>query len=162
MKTSSARSRSTANKITKAPTRVSSRIAAKNISNIKLERNTRQESKSNTKKNTKNRSPRSPTKNPKKNIDKVINQMKEEAKNQKREFELNESLRDNPMTSRNNQKTYKFSKSQIDSYKCQMQFEELNIDFYPSAIRAIENSDNDLAIKALHNVQKLQNYKFAY
>jgi len=144
------KSRASANKITKAPTRVSSRIAAKNVA-LKVEKNSRQE-KPSSKKNTKSRSPRSPTKNSKKNLSKVLEQMKEEAV--AKSFELNENLRDNPLTSRNNQNTFSFSQSQFNSYKTQMNFQDVCVDCYPSAIRAIENSDNDLAVRALHHVEK--------
>ncbi|OUM60742.1 hypothetical protein PIROE2DRAFT_62956 [Piromyces sp. E2] len=152
MKTTTAKSRSSANKISKAPTRVSSRIAAKNVA-LKMEKNTRQE-KPSTKKNTRSgRSPKSPTKSPQKNLSKVLDQMKVDTE-MKKQYELNENLRDNPLTSRNNQNTFSFSKTQLDSYKTQMSFQEFHIDCYPSAIRAIENSDNDLAVRALHHVEK--------
>lgn len=65
-----------------------------------------------------------------------------------------ESFRDNPHTSNINRGSFVFSDpAYLDSCKCQMLYEELNIDFYPSAIRAIENSENDSAIDALHNVE---------
>jgi len=112
------------------------------------------------KKTTRTRSPKSPTKNSKKNLEKVINEMKKEEEIKNRVYELNESLRDNPRTSRNNQNTFICNKEEVDSYKCQMRFEDINIDLYPSAVRAIENSDNDLAIRALHNVEKIHNCRF--
>jgi len=143
----SSKSRTTANKISKAPTRSSTRIAAKSLA-LQVEKNSRQDAKKN-----KTKSPISPTKNSKRNVKKVIEQMKEEA-DMKRKFELNENLRDNPMTSRNNQNTFSFDKTFLDSCKCQMALTEQFVDCYPSAIRAIENSDNDLAVRALHHIQK--------
>ena len=151
-KTTASKSRASAPKVSKAPTRVSSRIAARNVA-LKMEKNTRQEKeKPAPKKNTKStRSSRSPTKNPKKNLEKALEQMKEE--DTKKNYELNETFRDNPLTSRNNQNTFSFDSSQMKSYKTQMKFQEMQIDCYPSASRAIENSDNDLAVRILHHVQ---------
>lgn len=159
MKTSPTKTKASAShKITK-PTRTSSRIAAKNSVALKMEKNTRQDKPVAAKKNTRTRSPRSPTKNSKKNLDKVLIQMKEDEDYKNKVYELNESLRDNALTSRNNQNTFKLNQEEFDSFKCQMHFEDLNIDFYPSAIRAIENSDNDLAVRALHNIEKLHIYR---
>jgi len=147
-KTSINKPRTTASKISKAPARASSRIAAKNVA-LKMERNSRPE-KSVAKKST--RSPKSPKRN-EKDIDKM--QTDPEIKNN---FEFNESYRDNPLTTRNNQKSFLFTKNQLDSYKCQMAFAENFIDCYPKFIRTIENSDNDLAVKALHHVEKTRYY----
>ncbi|ORX51473.1 hypothetical protein BCR36DRAFT_583020 [Piromyces finnis] len=155
MKTSTraspSKSRTSATKITKAPTRVSSRIAAKSMA-LKMEKNTRQE-KSITKRNI--RSPRSPTKSPKKNVKNELNQMKEEI-DLKKKFELNESLRDNPLTCRINQNTFSLNKNENDLCKTQISFIERKVDCYPSLIRSIENSNNDLAIKALHHTEKIK------
>ncbi|KAL6630382.1 hypothetical protein U3516DRAFT_657288 [Neocallimastix sp. 'constans'] len=155
MKTTHAKTKATIHKISKTPTRVSTRIAAKNMT-FKMEKNTRQD---NLEMDKKSPEIRSPIKDPRKNLDIVMNEMKEEeAKN--KEHELNEVLRDNPRTSRNNQNTFTCNKEEIESYKCQMNFEELCVDLYPSVLRLIENSDNDLAVRALHNVQKLQCFKY--
>jgi len=140
-KTSTTKSR-TANKISKAPTRASTRIAAKSLA-LQVEKNNRQDAR----KAGKSKSPRSPNKNLKKDV-------KVQETDIKKTFELNENLRDNPMTSRNNQNTFSFDKNLLDSCKCQMAFAEQFVDCYPYAIRAIENSDNDLAVRALHHIQK--------
>jgi len=158
MKTTHAKTKASNQKISKTPTRVSTRIAAKNLA-FKMEKNTRQENLEMNKRSPKIRSPRSPTKNPRKNLDIVMNEM-EEDEVEKKEYELNEVLRDNPRTSRNNQNTFTCNKEEIDSFKCQMKFEDLCVDLYPSILRKIENSDNDLAIRALHNVEKLQCFKY--
>jgi len=140
-KTSTTKSR-TPNKISKTPTRTSTRIAAKSLA-LQVEKNNRQDAK----KAGKTRSPRSPNKNSKKEVQNQETDIK-------KTYELNENLRDNPMTSRNNQNTFTFDKNLLDSCKCQMTFAEQFVDCYPYAIRVIENSDNDLAVRALHHIQK--------
>jgi len=156
MKTSPTRSKPATSKVTKAPTRVSSRIAAKNVA-LKMEKNTRQDNKHMAKRNCRAKFPVKSSKN--EFDDEEFNQIKEDEDFRNKTYELNEDLRDNPCTSRNSQKTYSLSKEEFDSCKWQMHFEDLNIDFYPSAIRAIENSDNELAIRALHNIEKLHVYR---